>query len=288
MNSLRLLTAGILVCSLLPGCEEPPPSDPLLETIKAQNEYEDIERARRDQEKRDAFNASRKVEQAVASDVPQEGVFVVEFTTDKGNFQIEVHRDWAPIGADRVYKLVKDEFFDGAGFFRVMPGFMVQFGLAADPAKTEKWSKNLFDEPVVKSNKPGYVSFAKTNAPNSRSTQIFINYGDNARSLDPQGFAPFGKVISGMDVVSAISSAHGEDPVQQAITMRGSAYLKEAFPKLDFINTARIIKDDTPEEEDPGEGETGEGDEPADEAGDGDKPADEAGEDEKPADEASE
>src|SRR5580692_4240855 len=121
-------------------------------------------------------------------------VYKAQFMTTKGDIVLEVHRDWAPIGADRFYNMVKNGFFTNAAFFRVVPGFMVQFGLSANPAVNKAWDNaNIKDEPVKQSNKRGMITFAKTSAPNSRSTQVYINFGDNA-GLDPQGFAPFGEV----------------------------------------------------------------------------------------------
>ncbi|HEY5240940.1 MAG TPA: peptidylprolyl isomerase [Polyangiaceae bacterium] len=168
-------------------------------------------------------------------------VFQASFTSTKGDFVIEVHRDWAPNAADRFYNLVKSGFFDDTRFFRVVDGFMVQFGINGDPAVASKWkSANIPDDPVKQSNKPGYVTFAQTNAPNSRSTQIFINYGDNAR-LDGMRFAPFGQVVKGMDAVNAIYKGYGESPDQQAIQMQGNAYLDPKFPRLDGVKHAEIV-----------------------------------------------
>ena len=131
-------------------------------------------------------------------------VFKAQFMTTKGDFVVEVHRDWAPLGADRFYNLVKNGFFTNTAFFRVVPGFMVQFGLAANPAVNKAWeTANIKDDPVKQSNKRGMLTFAKTSLPNSRSTQLYINFGDNA-GLDPQGFAPIGTVLEGMDVVDKI------------------------------------------------------------------------------------
>jgi peptidyl-prolyl cis-trans isomerase A (cyclophilin A) len=168
-------------------------------------------------------------------------VFKAQFTTTKGDFAIEVHRDWAPIGADRFYNLVKNGFFTNAAFFRVIPGFMVQFGLNANPAVSKAWENaNLKDDPVTQSNKRGMVTFAKTSQPNSRSTQLYINYGDNA-ALDPQGFAPFGTVTEGMEVVDMIYSAYRERPDQGRITEEGDAYLVKNFPMIDKIKMAKIL-----------------------------------------------
>jgi peptidyl-prolyl cis-trans isomerase A (cyclophilin A) len=165
--------------------------------------------------------------------------FHVNLDTSRGPVVIEVTRADAPIGADRFYNLVKAKYFDGARFFRVLPGFMAQFGLAADPAMSKAWDVPIQDDPVKASNVRGTVTFAATGSPNSRSTQLFINFGDNAR-LDSQRFAPFGKVISGMENVDQIYSGDAENPDQSRIEAEGNAYLEKAFPRLDYIKTARI------------------------------------------------
>ena len=136
-------------------------------------------------------------------------MFKANFDTSKGTFVIEVHRDWAPIGADRFYNLVKNGFYDDVRFFRVIPGFMAQFGIHGTPAVAKLWRpRAIKDDPVKQSNKRGYVTFA-TAGPNTRTTQLFINFGDNA-ALDKQGFAPFGQVVTGMDVVDKIYNGYGE------------------------------------------------------------------------------
>ena len=168
--------------------------------------------------------------------------YKVNLDTSKGLIVIDVHRDWAPIAADRFYNLVKNGFYDDARFFRVVPNFMVQFGMNADPALTKVWSGvSMKDEPTKQGNKKGYVTFARTSAPNSRGTQLFINYKDN-NFLDAQGFAAFGEVSKGMDIAEAINSQYGEKPNQGEITSSGNAYLTKEFPKLDFIKTATIAK----------------------------------------------
>ena len=168
--------------------------------------------------------------------------YKVNLDTSKGLIVIDVHRDWAPIAADRFYNLVKNGFYDDARFFRVVPNFMVQFGMNADPALTKVWSGvSMKDEPTKQGNKKGYVTFARTSAPNSRGTQLFINYKDN-NFLDAQGFAAFGEVSKGMDVAESINSQYGEKPNQGEITSSGNAYLTKEFPKLDFIKTATIAK----------------------------------------------
>ena len=168
-------------------------------------------------------------------------VYKASFDTSAGTFVVEVHRAWAPVGADRFYNIVKNGFFDNTRFFRVLPNFMVQFGLNGDPAVQAVWrSANLKDDPAKESNKKGYITFA-TAGPNTRTTQVFINYKDNG-FLDGQGFAPFGQVTSGMDVVEKINSQYAENPNQGRIQMEGNAYLTKEFPKLDFIKKATIAK----------------------------------------------
>ena len=167
--------------------------------------------------------------------------YKAKFDTSKGAFVIEVHRDWAPKGADRFYNLVKNGFFDDTRFFRVVPDFMVQFGLNGDPNIQKNWSNaSISDDPKKQSNKKGYVTFA-TRGPNTRTTQIFINFKDNG-FLDAQGFTPFGEVVTGMDVVEKITSQYGEKPNQGSITAEGNAYLNKEFPKLDYVKKATIEK----------------------------------------------
>jgi peptidyl-prolyl cis-trans isomerase A (cyclophilin A) len=167
-------------------------------------------------------------------------VFKAKFTTTAGDFVVEVHRDWAPLGADRFYNLVRYGYFTNAAFFRVVPGFVVQFGLSADPAVNKVWdAARIQDDPVVQSNKRGNLVFA-TAGPNTRTTQLFINYADNAR-LDRMGFAPFGAVVEGMDVVDKIYPGYGESPRQDLITNQGDAYLKASFPRIDKIRLAQVL-----------------------------------------------
>ena len=166
--------------------------------------------------------------------------FKAEFVTTKGNFVVEVHKEWAPQGADRFYNLVRGGYFTNAAFFRVVPNFMVQFGLNANPAVNAAWrNANLRDDAVKQSNKRGYITFA-TAGPNTRTTQLFINFKDNG-FLDSQGFAPFGEVVEGMDVVDKINSQYGETPDQGAITSQGDAYISKNFPNIDKIKSARIL-----------------------------------------------
>jgi peptidyl-prolyl cis-trans isomerase A (cyclophilin A) len=169
-------------------------------------------------------------------------VFKAQFDTSQGVFVIEVHRDWAPLGADRFYNLVKNGFYDDCRFFRVLDGFMAQIGMNGDPNIQRVWgSANFRDDPVKGNNKRGYVTFAKSSAPNSRSTQFFINFADNSR-LDADGFAPFGQVVTGMEVVDKLYSGYGRNnvPDQGRITSEGNAYLAKEYPKLDYVKTAKI------------------------------------------------
>ena len=167
--------------------------------------------------------------------------YKAKFDTSKGPFVIEVHRAWAPKGADRFYNLVKNGFFDDTRFFRVVPDFMVQFGIHGDPAIQKNWANaNIQDDSKNQSNKKGFVTFA-TRGPNTRTTQIFINYKDNG-FLDSQGFTPFGQVVTGMEVVEKINNQYGEKPNQGSIQSEGNAYLNKDFPKLDFVKKATIEK----------------------------------------------
>ena len=172
--------------------------------------------------------------------------YKVKMDTSKGVFTITVHRDWAPIGADRFYNLVKAGFYDEVRFFRVLPDFMAQFGIHGRPSVMEAWRPaRLKDDPVKQSNLRGYVTFA-TGGPNTRTTQLFINFKDNA-PLDRQGFAPIGEVTDGMTIVDSLYSGYGEGaprgkgPDQGAMNMEGNAYLAKSFPKLDYIKSATIV-----------------------------------------------
>jgi peptidyl-prolyl cis-trans isomerase A (cyclophilin A) len=167
-------------------------------------------------------------------------VYKAKFTTNVGSFVVEIHRDWAPIGADRFYNLVRSGYFTNAAFFRVVRGFVVQFGLSANPAVNKVWhTATIHDDPVVQSNKRGSIVFA-TAGPNTRTTQFFINYADNTR-LDGMGFAPFGTVVEGMDVVDKIFPGYRDTPRQDLITDQGDAYLRANFPDIDRIKLARIL-----------------------------------------------
>jgi peptidyl-prolyl cis-trans isomerase A (cyclophilin A) len=175
--------------------------------------------------------------------------FNVKFDTSAGEFVVKVTRDWAPNGADRFYNLVKNGFYDDVRFFRVISGFMVQFGINGDPAVSQQWmNARIPPDPVKQSNKKGFITYAMgggPQGPSTRTTQVFINFGDNA-SLDKSGFAPFGEVVKGMDVVQKISSGYGEGapsgngPPQGRVQTEGNAYLKKDFPKMDYVKKATI------------------------------------------------
>ncbi len=165
----------------------------------------------------------------------------VNFDTSRGLFVVEINREQAPNGADRLYNMVKSKYFDGSRFYRVVPGFMVQWGAAADPKVAADWDVSIPDDEVKTTNARGTITFAASSQPNSRTTHMFINYVDNAR-LDPMGFAPVGKVVSGMDTVDQIYSGDGERPDQIRMKTEGNAYLEKEFPNLDYIKTARIAQ----------------------------------------------
>jgi len=198
--------------------------------------------------------AQSKLSDPASANEKAPATYKAKFDTSKGAFVITVHRDWAPRGADRFYNLVKNGFYDDVRFFRVIDGFMAQIGMNGNPEIQTAWDRSkLQDDPVKESNKKGFVTFASAGA-NTRTTQFFINLGDNAR-LDKPGacgagcaFPPFGEVTSGMEVVDQIYSGYGEGaprgrgPDQGRIRMEGNTYLKKDFPKLDFVKKATIEK----------------------------------------------
>jgi peptidyl-prolyl cis-trans isomerase A (cyclophilin A) len=169
--------------------------------------------------------------------------FQVKFETTRGDFTMEVTRAWAPMGVDRFYNLVKHHYYDNMVVFRAVPGFVVQFGISSYPAVNAAWrNSDIQDDPVTQSNKRGYVTYAKTSQPNSRSTQIFISFKDNS-FLDSQGFAPFATVdAAGMKVVEMLYDQYGDQPTneQDQISKLGKAYLDSKYPKLDVIKHATI------------------------------------------------
>jgi peptidyl-prolyl cis-trans isomerase A (cyclophilin A) len=169
--------------------------------------------------------------------------FQVKFETTRGDFTMDVTRAWAPLGVDRFYNLVRHHYYDNMVLFRVVPGFVVQFGISSYPPVNAAWKDaTIKDDPVLQSNKRGYVTFA-TSGPNSRTTQIFINFGDNSR-LDSMGFAPFATINhDGMKVVEMFYDQYAEGPTNQqdAIQKQGKAYLDKNYPKLDVIKQATIV-----------------------------------------------
>ena len=184
--------------------------------------------------KKSAVGAKKSAASAAMPDV-----WRARFDTTKGPFVVEVRKAWSPIGAERFYRLIRSGYYNDSGFFRIVPNFVVQFGLAADPAVTKKWDNAIKDDPVTQTNKMGTLTFATAGA-NTRTTQMFINLRDNAR-LDGMGFSPIGEVVEGMDVIKGLNQEYGESPDQGEITSKGNAYLKARFPRLDFITKATVV-----------------------------------------------
>lgn len=175
-----------------------------------------------------------------ATATPAPDSFRVAFETTRGNFVVDVIRAWSPRGADRFHELVNAGYFTNIAFFRVLPGFVAQFGMHGDPAVNRQWEdRAILDDPVVQGNRRGTIVFA-TSGPNTRSNQFFINFSDNAR-LDGMGFSPFGRVVEGMSVVDSIHAGYGEMPDQARIAAEGNAYLERRFPQLDYVKSARIV-----------------------------------------------
>lgn len=248
MNKWMLVLIGCCGLALLAVAFETP-------TVQAEDAPKAAEAA-------EAEKPEREVDLELISDPAHEKMnltapdaYEVLFKTTAGEFTIEVTRDWAPIGADRFYSLVKNGYYDGNRFFRVVPGFVVQWGLHGDKAVNRAWydpanreAVNINDDPVKKSNTKGRIVFA-TSGKDSRTTQLFINFGDNSR-LDGMGFSPFGEVKGdGMKVVEKLHDGYGEPPrgVQGAIVEHGNKILDDFFPKLDSIITATVIEKDKEE-----------------------------------------
>jgi peptidyl-prolyl cis-trans isomerase A (cyclophilin A) len=174
--------------------------------------------------------------------------FRVKVETTAGNFVIEVHRDWSPHGADRFYELVHNGYYNDSRFFRVVPGRWVQFGISGDPHTAQQWRHRVIpDDRLVQHNTPGFVAFANT-GPNTRSTEVYINTGDNSRNDKEDGFAPFGRVVEGMDVVEKLYGGYGEHAGggmraghQDDLFAGGNAWLDREFPKLDKLIRASVV-----------------------------------------------
>jgi peptidyl-prolyl cis-trans isomerase A (cyclophilin A) len=221
--NMRILTTALLAITLLLGTS--PGTSP------AQAELTE-------QEKAVLLDADG--EQVNREAPPQ---YRVRVQTSAGDIVVDVYRDWAPHGADRFYNLAVNKYFDGTRFFRIVPDFIVQWGIHGDPEVSAVWREApIEDDEVTQSNKRGTLTFA-TAGPNTRTVQLFVNLSDNT-FLDDQGFSPFGEVVEGMEVVEKLYADYGEQPEQQWIQMRGEQYLSENFPELDRIIEARIIEDD--------------------------------------------
>ncbi len=236
---LVLYAAGLRRCA---SSQTPPPA-PAKKAAPAANGVES--RQVTAQPKRGSFRYPALLQQPATLRLRAPAEYEVKFVTTAGDFTIKVTRAWAPNGADRFYNLVRHHFYDGVSFFRVLPGFMAQFGMSAYPQVSKAWEQaNIKDDPVTQSNHRGFVTFAMA-GPNTRTTQVFINYGNN-QALDKDGFTPFGMVTDGMEAVDKFYSGYGEGapdgrgPDQSKIGVLGHAYLEKEFPKLDSIKTATL------------------------------------------------
>ena len=256
MRRVNWFLAAVVVGTLFFGCKakeptaetQPPekpkaeaPAQPKVETPAPTPAQPEVTASAPSAPLRSAYDRALLRPAALKEKAPE--TFQVKFATTRGEFTVTVHRAWAPIGADRFYNLVKHHFYDNASFFRVVPGFIVQFGISAYPPVSIAWrDTNLQDDPVTQSNKRGYLTFA-TSGPNTRTTQLFINLKGN-EGLDPQGFAPFGVVdAKGMNVVEMMYDQYANTPrdFQDLITAQGKPYLDKNWPKLDSIKTATLI-----------------------------------------------
>lgn len=247
--------AGLILATTMIGCSGEPPTP---ESDKEKTELNVVKEAPKptpETTKTEATPAPEKLadghhpallDPTVATETAPE-TYKVQFKTTNGNFVIQVNRAWAPNGADRFYNLVKMGFYDGICFFRVISGFMAQYGIHGDPKVTDKWKDAAIpDDPVTQKNTRGRVSFA-TRGPATRTTQVFINYNDRNVQLDGMGFSPFGEVVEGMNVVDSLYSGYGEGapkgrgPDQGMMQRVGNAYLNKRFAKLDHILSAKVI-----------------------------------------------
>lgn len=227
MNPTRSITLVLLTCTTLclPACQQES-QQPQQQTPAA---------APTETSSKDPL--MNPTSEQMTQTAPDQFTAVVE--TSAGTFTLQLHRDWAPLGVDRFYNLAANGYFNDIRFFRVVPKFIVQFGIHGDPAVSKVWrSARIQDDKVTHSNKRGTLTFA-TAGPGTRTTQLFINFADND-FLDSQGFSPLGEVTSGMDVVQKIYAGYGESPDQGQIQQRGNAYLSEKFPKLDYIKSVTV------------------------------------------------
>ncbi len=252
---LDLFAFLVLSLSLLPvtqGWSEPdaehPESDMTEHPTEAHPTSDEAKKQKQPSEKSNADKHHPALFDPSKADETAPDSFRVKMKTTRGTFVIEAHREWAPHGVDRFYNLVKIGYYRDIAFFRVIDGFMAQFGIHGNPKVNSAWKKaTIPDDPVKKSNKRGYVTFAKKRTPDSRSTQLFINYRDNSM-LDEKGFAPIGKVVKGMDVVDELYAGYGEGaprgdgPNQRKLQQQGNQYLKKNFPKLDYLKDAKIVE----------------------------------------------
>ncbi|WP_230470511.1 peptidylprolyl isomerase [Lujinxingia vulgaris] len=266
-RTLLGLLAILIAFNLTLGCDSPP--EPRVDSTPAESEASTAEEAADE-----TTDQANEATEASAEEAPADNAadsdgalaatneallnpdaateeapetFKINFGTTEGNFVVEVNREWAPRGADRLYNLVKIGYYDNIAFFRVIDGFMAQFGIHGDPQVNQVWREaRISDDEVKQSNERGYVSFA-TAGPNTRTTQLFINFGNNAQ-LDNMGFAPVGRVIEGMDVVDSLYKGYGEGaprgrgPDQGRLQAQGNAYLKAEFPELDYTTEVRIVE----------------------------------------------
>ena len=220
MSTSRLILWGSLLGLVIAGC----------------NSSRTVSQTKPPQPKTPGTATLTDIQQVAGSD---QHPYLVRLETSKGDVLIEVHPEWAPRGAKRFRELVEAGYYDDCRFFRVLEGFMAQVGMNGDPAVNGQWDKRVIrDDPVIQSNKSGYVTFA-TSGPDKRSTQFFINMADNS-SLDRRGFSPFGKVLEGQEHVEALYNRYGEEPQQDRISRKGNAYLKSEFPQLDYIVRATV------------------------------------------------
>lgn len=254
MRKLSAVLAAVFLASVTLGCEAPPAepkpkADPVATSTTKVDEAKPAKPVRPMVEqptapKKDIAPALLAPDKATEK-APDK--YKVKFETTQGDVVIDVTRAWAPNGADRFFNLVKIGYFQDIAFFRVVEDFMAQFGIHGEPDVNTAWRMaRIDDDPVKESNKRGFVTFA-TSGPNSRTVQMFINFKDNSQ-LDGQGFSPIGKVVEGMDVVDKLYKGYGEGaprgmgPDQGRIQAQGNSYLKSAFPKLDYVKTASILK----------------------------------------------